>query len=309
MRCKVTGVNFAQRQRGPLQLFAATKFKQSSRLAEAQTNSENQTLMKDTLVECVRQAGALVLRHFGKTGGARRKGNASDILTATDLASERLITELIRRRYPDHNLLGEEEGLQHRGSDITWIIDPLDGTSNFAAGLPWFGVMVAVLKQEKPVLAAMYLPVTDALYLAERGQGAFRNGKPVKMSTEKELSNTLCAYGLDASTDDEVLAKQTRLMGLIVKKARNVRLTNCLLDFCYTLDGHLGACVNQHCKIWDIAPACLLFPEAGGQFTDLQGGEIRLELSLAKYSRSYTVVGGNHSLHRQVLNLAKAAGF
>jgi myo-inositol-1(or 4)-monophosphatase len=265
--------------------------------------------MKDTLVECVRQAGALVLQHFGKTDNAKRKGNASDIVTAADLASERLISDLIRRHHPDHNLLGEEEGLQQRGSDITWVIDPLDGTSNFAAGLPWFGVMVAVLKEEKPVLAAMYLPVSDVLYIAERGQGAFRNGKPVKVGAEKELSNTLCAYGLDTSADDEALAKQTRLMGLLVKRARNVRLTNCLLDFCYTLDGHLGACVNQHCMIWDIAPACLLFPEAGGRFTDLQGGEIRLELSPAEYLRSYAVVGANPVLHQQVMNLAKDAGF
>jgi fructose-1,6-bisphosphatase/inositol monophosphatase family enzyme len=129
------------------------------------------------------------------------------------------------------------------------------------------------------------------------------------LKTGKELSNTLCAYGMDAGAGDEALAKQTRLMGLLVKKARNVRLTNCLLDFCYTLDGHLGACVNQHCMIWDIAPACLFFPEAGGHFTDLQGGDIHLELSPAKYLRSYSVVGANPPLHQQVLNLAKAAGF
>jgi myo-inositol-1(or 4)-monophosphatase len=265
--------------------------------------------MKETLVECVRAAGALVLRHFGKTDGARRKGNASDVVTAADLASERLIAELIRRRYPDHNLLGEEEGHQHRGSDITWVIDPLDGTSNFAAGLPWFGVMVAVLQQAKPVLAAMYLPVTDVLYTAEHGKGASRNGRPLRMNSENELSNVLCAYGLDACADNKAVAKQTRLMGLLVKKARNVRLTNCLLDFAYTLDGHFGACVNQRCKIWDIAPACLLFPEAGGHFTDLQGGDIHLELNPAKYLRSYAVVGANPPLHQQVLNLAKDAGF
>jgi len=265
--------------------------------------------MRDTLIECVRQAGAVVLQNFGKTDGPRRKGNASDIVTAADLASERLIFELIRRRHPEHNLLGEEEGLQNRGSDITWVIDPLDGTSNFAAGLPWFGVMVAVLKQEKPILAAMYLPVTDVLYTAELGKGTLRNGKPVRVSSEKELSDTLCAYGLDASTDVKALEKQTRLMGLIVKHARNVRLTNCLLDFCYTLDGHLGACVNQHCKIWDIAPACLMFPEAGGRCTDLKGEDIRLEINPKKYLRSYAVLGANPVLHQQVLNLAKEVGF
>jgi len=153
------------------------------------------------------------------------------------------------------------------------------------------------------------LPLTDVLYTAELGKGAFRNGKRVKMSAEQQLSNTLCAYGLDASADNLVLEKQTRLIGLIVKHARNVRHTNCLLDFCYTLDGHLGACVNQHCKIWDIAPACLLFPEAGGKFTDLKGDEIRLKLNQTEYLRNYAVIGANPVLHRQVLNLAREAGF
>ncbi len=265
--------------------------------------------MNDTLIECVRRAGTLLLQHFGGNIATQRKGNASDIVTAADLASERLITDLIRRRHPDHNLLGEEGGLQHRGSEFTWVIDPLDGTSNFAAGLPWFGVMIAVLQQDKPVLAAMYLPVPDVLYTAERGCGAFRNGKEFRINSGKQLSNTLCSYGLDACGHSATLGKQTRLMGLLVQKARNVRLTNSLQDFACTLDGQFGACVNQHCMMWDIAPACLLFPEAGGKFTDLQGRGIRLELSSAKYLQSYAIVGANPALHRQVVKLTKAAGF
>jgi myo-inositol-1(or 4)-monophosphatase len=265
--------------------------------------------MKDTLIECVRRAGALLLQHFGGNITVQRKGTVSDIVTAADLASERLVTDLIRRRHPDHNLLGEERGLQHRDSEFTWVIDPLDGTSNFAAGLPWFGVMIAVLQHEDPLLAAMYLPVPDVLYTAERGGGAFRNGTRLRSSSESELKDALCAYGLDACGDRAALERQTRLMGLLVQEARNVRLTNSLQDFAYTLDGQFGACVNQRCMIWDIAPACLLFPEAGGLFTDLQGRDIRLELDPEKYLRSYAVVGANPALHEQVVKLAKAAGF
>ena len=265
--------------------------------------------MQDTLIDCARQAGALLLQHFGKNIDIKQKGNASDIVTAADLASEQLITDLIRDRHPDHNLLGEECGLQHRGSEITWVIDPLDGTSNFAAGLPWFGVMIAVLKQAKPVLAALYLPISETLYTAELGGGALRNGKQFRMSTESKLNNTLCSYGLDACAHSATLEKQTRLMGLLVQKARNLRLTNSLQDFAYTLEGQFGACVNQHCKIWDIASACLLFPEAGGRFTDLQGRDIHLELDPENYQRSYAVVGANPALHQQVLALAKEVGF
>jgi myo-inositol-1(or 4)-monophosphatase len=265
--------------------------------------------MKDTLSECVRQAGALLLQHFGKNIGVQRKGNVSDVVTEADLASERLITELIRRRHPDHNLLGEECGLQDRGAEFTWVIDPLDGTSNFAAGLPWFGVLIAVLQHATPVLAAMYLPVPGVLYTAERGGGACRNGTPLRLNSESELGNTLCAYGMDACANRTELDKQLSLMRVLVQKARNVRLTNSLQDFAYTLDGQFGACVNQHCMIWDIAPACLLFPEAGGKFTDLRGEDVRLDLSPERYLRSYTVLGANQALHAQVLALAKEAGF
>ena len=290
--------------------------------------------MKDTLIECVRQAGAVLLKHFGQGGPATRKENGNSIVTAADLESEKLIFDIIRRRHPEHNLLGEETGLQHFGSDFTWVIDPLDGTSNFAAALPWFGVMAAVLERGLPVLGAMYLPLTDALYVAERGRGAVCYGTSVaasrqsavlgipatsvaasrqsavlRMTAERDLSDTLCAYGLDGGAAEAEAEKQTRLFRLLVSRARNVRLTNSLVDFCYTLEGRFGACINQNCKIWDIASACLMFPEAGGRFTDLQGREIRLELDPAKYMRSYAVVGGNGVLHEQVIGLAREAGF
>lgn len=260
-------------------------------------------------MRCVREAGALLLQHFGKVQHISVKENQSSIVTEADVASETLIAEIICRRHPDHNLLGEESGLQSRGSDITWVIDPLDGTSNFAAGVPWFGVMVAVLEHAQPVLAAMYLPVDDVLYLAERGRGVTRNGQPIQMIAAADLRETLIAYGMDATADASLSERQTRLLSLLVNRARNVRLSNCLLDFCYTLDGRFGACVNQGCKIWDIAPACLMFPEQGGLLTDVQGNPIRLDLNPASYLRDYPVIGAKPELHRQVLEAAHDAGF
>lgn len=251
----------------------------------------------------------MVLEHFGRTNEVRCKGRASDIFTAADMAAENLITTIIRQRHPEHNLLGEEGGFQFRGSEFTWVIDPLDGTSNFAAGLPWFGVMVAVLEQGRPRVAAMYLPVGEVLFYAERGRGVLRNGQPVRLPANLSLRETLCACGMDPGADAEALQRQARLMTLLVTHARNVRLTNCLLDFCHTLEGRFGACVNHHCKIWDIAPACLMFPEAGGCFTDLQGNEIRLDLDPAHYQRSYAVAGGSAALHPEILALARQAGF
>ena len=265
--------------------------------------------MKETLVQCVREAGALLRQHFGRVRHISVKENQSSIVTEADVAAETLIAEIIRRRFPEHNLLGEESGLQWRGSNFTWVIDPLDGTSNFAAGLPWFGVMVAVLEHARPVLSAMYLPLDDVLYLAERGRGVTRDGEPIALIAATSLSETLVAYGMDATADAVQSERQTQMLRLLASRARNVRLTNCLLDICYTLDGRFGAFVNQGCKIWDIAPGSLMFAELGAVLTDLQGRPVEFDLSPEGYLRVYPVIGAKPELHRAVLEAARDAGF
>ena len=263
--------------------------------------------MKSTAIECATSAGRLLLQHFGKVQNVRVKESQSSVVTDADLASEQHILSIIRRRFPDHNIVAEETGFQDRGSAYTWVVDPLDGTSNFAAGLPWFGVMVSVLEQGTPVLGAMYLPVEDRLYLAERGQGATRNDQRVRVTAETRWPHLLCAYGLDASPEAERVRQQGLLLGGLTQLARNIRATNSLIDFAYTIDGRLGAVVNLNTKIWDIAAPALLLPEAGGQLTDLRGQPITFALEAACCERSYAVVGGNPSLCRQVLERVAAS--
>ena len=264
--------------------------------------------MRSTVVECATSAGRLLLQSFGKVQATRVKEGQSSVVTDADLASEQHILRLIRARFPDDNIVAEETGVQDRGSDRTWVVDPLDGTSNFAAGLPWFGVMVSVLERGAPLLAAMYLPVEDRLYLATRGEGATRNGETVRVTAETRWSHLLCAYGLDASPDPERVRKQGLLLGGLVQLARNVRATNSLVDFACTIDGRLGACVNLNTKIWDIAAPALLFPEAGGQMTDLRGQPITFALDDRCCERSYAVVGGSPALCRQVLERIASSG-
>ena len=259
--------------------------------------------LRATAVECATAAGRLLLQHFGHVRDIRVKGSQSSVVTEADVAAEQLILRRIRDQFPDHNIIAEETGFQERGSAFTWVVDPLDGTSNFAAGLPWFGVMVSVLERGSPILAAMYLPTEDQLYLGERGCGATRNGSPVRVTSEIRWPHLLCAYGLDASPDVERVRRQGLLLGGLVQLARNVRATSSLVDFAGTIDGRLGACVNFNTKIWDIAAPALLLPEAGGQLTDLRGEPIRFTISPDWVQQSYAVVGGSPSLCRQVLAL------
>ena len=264
--------------------------------------------MKSTVLECATSGGRLLLQHFGRVQSVRVKESQSSVVTEADLASEEHILSIIRRQFPDHNIVAEETGFQDRRSAYTWVVDPLDGTSNFAAGLPWFGVMVSVLERGAPFLGAISLPVENRLYFAERGQGATRNGERVRVTGETRWPHLLCAYGLDASPDAERVRQQGLLLGSLTRLARNVRATNSLIDFAYTIDGRLGAVVNLNTKIWDIAAPALLFPEAGGQLTDLRGEPITFALDAACCERSYAVVGGHPSLCRQVLERVASSG-
>jgi myo-inositol-1(or 4)-monophosphatase len=253
-------------------------------------------------VECAKAAGEVLRRYFGTTINARIKENRSSVVTEADIASEKCLIRMLRHACPDHNIITEEAGFLPGRSDFTWVVDPLDGTSNFAAGLPWFGVIVALLEDRIPKLGVMYLPSSGDLYTCESGGGVFRNGETVRLSAEGELANVLCGWGFDCA-DPALLSRQTEQLRRIVSRARNVRSTNSLVDFCYTLDGRLGACVNQSTRIWDIAAASLMFAEAGGRFTGLRGEPVELGRDRTASARNYSVIAANAPIHAELLAL------
>jgi myo-inositol-1(or 4)-monophosphatase len=259
--------------------------------------------MKQTLIECLQGGGETLMGYFGKIESIRVKESQSSIVTQADLESERRIVDCILGRFPGHNVIAEETGFHWNGSEYTWVVDPLDGTSNFAAGIPWFGVLVAVLRNFEPVVAGMYLPFYDQLYLAAKGEGATRNGQPVRVSPESTLKNVLLAYSLDYSPDPAKTAAETRIMGELVRNVRNLRSTNSAVDFCYVADGRLGGCVNQTTGLWDIVAPWLVIREAGGMCTDIDGQEINFKVDAATYGRNFTIMTANPVLHAEVKGL------
>ena len=149
------------------------------------------------------------------------------------------------------------------------------------------------------------LPITQTLYLAEKGQGVFRDGTRVGVTAETDPLNVLCAVGFDASASDEESRHQAGVLDRVANGVRNIRATNCLLDFCFTLDGRLGGCVNFNTKIWDIAPLALMLPEAGGRLTDIDGREIVFRPDSEPFDRNYTVLGASRVLHAKLLELIR----
>jgi len=260
--------------------------------------------IKSTMIYSALQAGNILLDHWGKTNLIRQKESQSSIVTEADTASEAFLTAHILARHPSHNILGEETGFHSNGSDFTWVLDPLDGTSNFASRLPWFGVLITVLERQEPIMAVMYLPIEKTLYFSAKDSGVQCNGTVVRVTAETSLINTLCAYGIDFSSPEKIQS-EVNLLSRLVQRSRNVRTTNSLVDFAFTIDGRMGACLNQSTKIWDIASARLMLKEAGGILTDFNGKEIELDLSAGCCKKTYVVAGASVCLLPQVLEITQ----
>ena len=261
--------------------------------------------MENTLKEALKAAGKILLDSFGKLQKISTKQDQSNVVTQTDLDSERAIVEIIQRDFPDHDIIAEETGFKSNNSEYLWIVDPLDGTSNFASGITWFGIIITVLKNYKPVIAGIYLPYYDLMYFAEVGKGTVRNGKKISVSNESDLKNVLVAYSLDYSEDASKTENESRIIRLLVQNIRNLRATNSVVEFCYVADGRLGGCINQTTKIWDIAAPYLLIKEAGGIVTDIRGQDIDFSVTKSNYQRNFTIVCSNPVLHGKIMNLVK----
>jgi myo-inositol-1(or 4)-monophosphatase len=262
----------------------------------------NPEFAKDILLTALKKGGDILMDHLGRTSEVKVKESISSVVTEADLASERAILEILQGGSETCNIISEECGYLDHGSGFTWVVDPLDGTSNFAAGLPWFGVIIALFEKEVPVLGGMYLPVEKQLYLSEEGCGATRNGEPIKPTQSRDLSQHLLSYSFDFSDVPGKTEAEMEILRRLSRKARNVRSTNSLVDFCYVADGKLGAALNQTTRIWDIAVPWLLIREGGGTVSDIKGKEINFNLSPKAIDHNYTILASGSGLHATILN-------
>jgi len=255
--------------------------------------------MKDTLIRVLNGAGDIQRRKFRKALQVSIKKADNSVVTEVDTACEQLIFDTIRQAFPEHNLLGEESGFVDNGSGYTWIVDPLDGTSNFAAGIPWFGILIALLEKDTPVMAGSLLPLENSLCFAARGEGTWINGKRITLPV-KELSSSLVAFSMDYTEDERLLAMGMTYYRFFLHHARNIRSTNSLIDFQYVTEGKLGACVNFFTRIWDIAASWLFLKESGGLMVGPDGKEVRFDLSQEGIRKTYPVIAGSPGILEQM---------
>jgi myo-inositol-1(or 4)-monophosphatase len=182
------------------------------------------------------------------------------------------------------------------------VIDPLDGTSNFASAIPWFGVLIALFEDSKPVLGGAYLPVTDQMYIAERGKGVVINGKPFTMPQNTSLKNSLLSFNVDFTEDEKILNESIAIYNNLVKAARNIRCTNSLVDFLYVAEGKFGGVINLFTRVWDISALGLIIEEAGGIMKYANGDDIVFHLDKNISEENFPVIAGSESIIRELRN-------
>lgn len=221
--------------------------------------------------EIAREAGALILGYFRQRVTIEYKGEA-DLVTVADRTSETLIRERLRSHWPNHDILGEEQGLQDNGSDYRWYVDPLDGTTNFAHGYPVFCVSMALEHKGHRIAGVVYDPTRDELFAAEQGSGAELNGKPIKVSRTARLAECLVATGFPSykrhKNPNIFYYHQITLRSHGVRRAGSAAL-----DLCYVASGRFDGFWEFNLNPWDTAAGVLLVEEAGGRVSNFRGGE------------------------------------
>jgi myo-inositol-1(or 4)-monophosphatase len=185
--------------------------------------------------------------------------------------SEKAIIEVINSKYPDHGILGEEGGIKNDGSEYLWIIDPLDGTVNYAHGFPFFSVSAALSIRKEVVLGVVYSVVLNELFTAVKGKGAFLNGKKIKVSGVKRLDAAFISTGFPYSIHEKP-GSQFKHFEKICRKCQAVRRAgSAALDLCYVASGIFDGFWEKDLHPWDTAAGKLMIEEAGGKVTDYQG--------------------------------------
>lgn len=246
----------------------------------------------DLAIEAAQKAGKLILKEKKEKFKIEKKG-VRDLVTSVDKASEKLIIETIKKIYPNHAFLGEESSFESKekmqnlaSAEYIWIIDPIDGTTNFVHGLKNYAISIAAFKTSKKeksknfdylegeiIAGVVYSPELKELYHAEKGKGAFLNGEPIKVSKQKKLINSLAATGFPARE------KEVNLPHLLamLKEARAIRRFGAAsLDLAKIAAGHFDLFWEFGLKPWDIAAGVLLIHEAGGQVSDIYGETLDL---------------------------------
>ncbi|MGB9712597.1 MAG: inositol monophosphatase family protein [Dissulfurimicrobium sp.] len=226
-----------------------------------------------TAEQAALKAGKVLKSLFGRIKDIRHKGRI-DLVTEADVASERVIIEVLKSTHPGIPVLSEETNPEYRSAskdDFFWIVDPLDGTTNFAHAFPWFGVSIALASGDKVILGIIHCPVQQETFSASLGKGAWLNGRPIKVSNTPTIEDALLATGFPYDVQEDAADVMAAFKAVVTKVQGVRRAGAAALDLAYVACGRFDGFWEIKLKPWDTAAGKLLVEEAGGKVTDFRG--------------------------------------
>lgn len=253
---------------------------------------------KTAAIRAAREAGKFLLGEFKKAPSAKKMKARHEIVTAADLKSEKIILSILKKEFPQHDFLSEEDGLTKNGGDCEhlWIVDPIDGTTNFFMRNPIFCVSIALARKGEIILGVIYSPVTRELYVAEKGKGAYLNGKRIRASKREKIKESILTFchgsGAGYIRKSMDLFRDLRLKSLTLRQ-----LGAAAIELGFVAAGRVESIMIPGARSWDVAAGILLVREAGGKVTDFEGEEWTL--------KSKDMLATNGKVHAELLRNIK----
>ncbi|MFH0762421.1 MAG: inositol monophosphatase family protein [Candidatus Omnitrophota bacterium] len=255
----------------------------------------------DIAIKAARVAGKIHKKYFNSSLKVKTKSSSFDLLTVADTEAEDAAVSLIKRYCPDHNFLAEERRYQKTDSEYTWIIDPLDGTNNFASGMPIFCASVALMHKGRILAGAVYDVTRDELFYARQGKGAYLNGRRIRVNSADTLKRSLLITGFYYSRSEEMVRTLETIRRFFLKHILGLRrLGAAALDLCYIACGRAAGFWEFELSPWDFAAGKLIVEEAGGRVSGAGGEEVRL-------TEKHFIVASNKKIHQQMLEVISEA--
>ena len=253
--------------------------------------------MLDKVIEIAKEAGRFLKENEGKISEINEKGSFTNLVTDIDKGSEAMIKEFVQKNFPDHGILAEESGASSPTSEYRWIIDPLDGTTNFTHAFPVYCVSIAVEQKGEVIAGAVYDPNFDELFSAEKGSGAYLNGRKLQVTAAAKLEKSMLATGFPYDVRNNPFNCVQHFEEFLVKTQAVRRLGSAALDICYVAAGRLDGFWEVNLHPWDTAAAVLITTEAGGRVTGFKGEKYSI------YQRD--IVLSNGMIHDEMLEIIK----
>lgn len=251
----------------------------------------------EVALEAAQIAGKVLLSYWGKISTCESKSHAGDLVTNADREAEVAIKSYLLKKFPSHSFLGEEGGAQGNNESFTWVVDPLDGTTNYTHQYPMVSVSIGLLSKEGPLLGVVFNPIMQECFWASRGEGAYLNGKPIHVSKVSRLEEGLLATGF-AYDRTQIVDNNYKEFCHMTSISQGVRRGgSAALDLSYVAAGRLDGFWERGLKPWDMAAGWMLVLEAGGRVSSYEGGEF--DISTGR------ILATNGLIHKQMITELK----